>query len=60
MGKQHHNLGLLYLGAGLNMLAKKSFQAAAEVLAPVDAETTTNLGVGYFYQGGVGDGCRVF
>ena len=50
-GQAHHNLGLLYMAQNKQSEAITEFQAAVEHLSQDDPESTTNLGVGYFFRG---------
>jgi tetratricopeptide (TPR) repeat protein len=52
--------GLLYMNGWLTDQAMAAFQAAALYLSPDDAETTTNLGVGYFFRGDLERAVRLF
>jgi tetratricopeptide (TPR) repeat protein len=50
-GQAQHNLGLLYMDAGRRKEAAAVFALAARYLQPHDAESATNVGVGYFFRG---------
>ena len=50
-GEALHNMGLLYMAERRMAEASAAFESAAEHLSPNDAESATNLGVGYFYRG---------
>ena len=50
-GEAHHNLGLLYMAMGHTENALEAFKNVEKYLNPDNAESATNLAVGYFYRG---------
>lgn len=50
-GEAHHNLGLVLMAVGRTNEAQATFESVAEYLSTDDVESTTNLGVGYFFRG---------
>jgi tetratricopeptide (TPR) repeat protein len=50
-GRPKYNLVWRYMSAGQDLATEVAFAAATKYLWPEDAETATNLGVGYFICG---------